>query len=334
MLNSEPNQLRKMFDDPRTVNAVSGAMAGSIAAAFVCPFDVVKTRLQVQRVKQGQLPKFHGLSSSMSVIFREEGVRGLYRGLTPTMVALLPNWAVYFTVYDGLRSVLGPKDGSAPSTAVNVASAAGAGSATVFTTNPLWVVKTRMQTQALTTQPAVYTGMLQALTKIAREEGFAGLYSGVLPSVVGIAHVVIQFPLYEAIKVYLADKSGVPVNEVGAGSLAVASALSKMLASTATYPHEVIRARLQNQSRANGMKIRYTGVMDCIRKVWQEGGMHALYRGCGTNLIRTVPTAVITFTSFELISRTLKSYAASATDSLMPKGFSDSVGRGDESKSL
>jgi hypothetical protein len=77
-------------------NAVAGAAAGAIAATFVCPLDVVKTRLQVHRMPVHTTVGSKGgvILGSLGHIFKEEGIKGLYRGLSPTMVALLPNWAV------------------------------------------------------------------------------------------------------------------------------------------------------------------------------------------------------------------------------------------------
>jgi len=283
---------------------------------------VLKTRLQVQRIGSGERV---GIAGGLAGIVRAEGPAGLYRGLGPTLVALLPNWAVYFTVYGRLKETLAARavarceaEGLPPppmhgaSAYVHMAAAAGAGVATLTVTNPLWVVKTRMQTQNLSltlggaggaraAARLPYLGTRDALGRIAREEGLRGLYSGLAPSMAGVCHVAIQFPLYEAAKQYAAARRGADPDALDAPELVAASAASKMVASTATYPHEVIRSYM-HVTGSGPLK----GLAPTCRTIWREDGVRGFYRGCLTNLLRTTPAAALTFTSFELIARFLR----------------------------
>ncbi|KAG9459557.1 hypothetical protein H6P81_004065 [Aristolochia fimbriata] len=287
-------------------NAGAGAAAGVIAATFVCPLDVIKTRFQVHGLPKLGSGSIKGslIVGSLQEIVKKEGIRGMYRGLSPTVLALLPNWAVYFTIYEQLKSLLSSNDGTHQlSVGANMIAAAGAGAATTTATNPLWVVKTRFQTQGMRGGVIPYRSTLSALRRIAHEEGIRGLYSGLVPALAGISHVAIQFPTYEKIKRYLAAQNNTTPDTLSASDVALASSLSKVAASTMTYPHEVVRSRLQEQGLHS--EKRYTGVMDCVKKVFQKEGVTGFYRGCATNLLRTTPAAVITFTSFEMIHRFL-----------------------------
>ncbi|KAG5240418.1 nicotinamide adenine dinucleotide transporter [Salix suchowensis] len=286
-------------------HAGAGASAGAIAATFMCPLDVIKTRLQVHGLPPGSGQGGSIIISSLQHIVKTEGFKGLYRGLSPTILALLPNWAVYFATYEQLKGILSNVSGDSQlSVSANMVAAAGAGAATAIATNPLWVVKTRLQTQGMRPGLVPYKSVLSALRRITQEEGLRGLYRSWGSAFFGRdKHVAIQFPAYEKIKYYMAERGNTTVDNLSHTDVAIASSVAKIFASVLTYPHEVVRSRLQEQGCLRDSEVHYAGVVDCIKKVSQKEGFRGFYRGCATNLMRTTPSAVITFTSYEMIHK-------------------------------
>ena len=156
------------------------------------------------------------------------------------MVALVPNWMIYFTMYNGSKKFYSGVLNTEETAIVHVLSAMTAGATTNVITNPLWVLKTRFQTQTLPGREPIYTGILQAFKKIVRDEGVSTLYRGLGPSLIvtyslyintnynkGLIHVGVQFPLYEGLKREFSALSHKSVDEITVVPLIFASAISK-----------------------------------------------------------------------------------------------------------
>jgi solute carrier family 25 folate transporter 32 len=86
-----------------TFRGLAGAAGGFTSGFITCPLDVIKTKLQAQGGFRASNKTTHvvyrGLIGTGRVIWREEGLRGMYRGLGPIILGYLPTWAVWFTVY-------------------------------------------------------------------------------------------------------------------------------------------------------------------------------------------------------------------------------------------
>ncbi|XP_010455552.1 PREDICTED: probable S-adenosylmethionine carrier 2, chloroplastic [Camelina sativa] len=83
---------------------VCGGLAGSAAAFFTTPFDVVKTRLQTQI--PGSRNQHPSVYQTLQSIRKQEGLRGLYRGLIPRLVMYMSQGAIFFASYEFYKSVL------------------------------------------------------------------------------------------------------------------------------------------------------------------------------------------------------------------------------------
>ncbi|KOS16616.1 Mitochondrial thiamine pyrophosphate carrier 1 [Escovopsis weberi] len=158
---------------------VAGALAGVTATALTYPLDLLRTRFAAQ----GRRRVYPSLRAAVASIRRDEGPRGFFRGIGPTLAQIVPFMGLFFALYEGLRSRVGHLHmpwGGGDATAGIVAGALS--KTAVF---PLDLVRKRIQVQGPTrssyvysTDMPVYTTARHALMSICRTEGVRGLYKG------------------------------------------------------------------------------------------------------------------------------------------------------------
>lgn len=203
---------------------LAGLSGGAASTALLYPLDLIKVRLQVNEDPGSKISSAPGsprtkphLSSlqAFRVIVRHEGFLGLYQGLVPAVIGSAVSWGGYFFVYEGLkreyRQVLSSSSSQqaasprALNSWENFTLACLAGASMVAVTNPVWLIKTRMQLQMKRAakehnMTAPYNGMLDACRTIVREEGFWALYKGTGPALLLVSHGGVQFVVYEFLK--------------------------------------------------------------------------------------------------------------------------------------
>lgn len=254
-------------------------MCGAIVTS---PFDVVKTRLQSSLFREkhtavgviGQggtavmgAPRASGLLYNFvetghilryelrnrrllivnlivfSDIYRDESPRALFKGLGPTLVGVIPARSInFFTYGNGKRIIADTFNNGQENSYVHLSAAAIAGIITGTATNPIWVVKTRMQLSSAKRNEQV-RGSWNTITQILRNEGIKGFYKGLSASYLGVTEGTIQWVLYERLKRLTAGTQGQGGVQEWVGMLGSAGT-AKCVASLITYPHEVRQLHL------------------------------------------------------------------------------------------
>uniref|UniRef100_A0A8C6WWH9 Solute carrier family 25 member 12 n=1 Tax=Neogobius melanostomus TaxID=47308 RepID=A0A8C6WWH9_9GOBI len=273
-----------------------GSIAGATGATAVYPIDLVKTRMQNQRSTGsfvGELMYKNSFDCAKKVL-RYEGFVGFYRGLLPQLIGVAPEKAIKLTMNDFVRDKFTTEDGAIPLPAEILAGGC-AGASQVIFTNPLEIVKIRLQVAGeITTGPRV------SALSVVRELGFLGLYKGAKACFLrDIPFSAIYFPVYAHTKQKLADEDG----SIGPLQLLTAGAIAGVPAASLVTPADVIKTRLQVAARAG--QTTYNGVIDCFRKLLREEGFTALWKGAGARVFRSSPQFAVTLVTYELLQRWL-----------------------------
>lgn len=296
----------------RYEHLVAGVAGGVSSTLILHPLDLLKIRFAANDGHTATKIQYTGLTQAFTQIFRHEGIRGLYRGVTPNVWGAGSAWGLYFLFYNTIKTWF-----QAGNSKVNIGpglhmvAAAEAGILTLVLTNPIWVIKTRLCLQyesgpsssKVLSESHRYNGMMDAFAKTYRYEGMRGLYKGFVPGMFGVSHGALQFMAYEELKTQYNKYYNKPHDAklTTVEYLAFAS-LSKLFAAVTTYPYQVLRARMQDQHT------QYVNLRHCVRDTWSKDskGPLGFYKGLGPNLLRVVPATGITFVVYEKVSALLK----------------------------
>jgi solute carrier family 25, member 33/36 len=337
-----PTQDAAAFKERRPwAHFVAGGLGGMTAATLTSPLDVLKTRLQstfyqdqlaAARLAKGlpspsQLPFYRAgwmhISETLQIlgqIPQREGWRALFKGLGPNLVGVVPARAINFWAYgNGKRVISGTLFNGQDSAGVHLLAAASAGIITGTATNPIWLVKTRLQ---LDKQAAgkdgrgrQYKNAWDCVAQTVRTEGVRGLYRGLSASYLGVTESTIQWVMYEQAKSSLKTRLSHRLSSgreptsldlvLESSGQFLAAAGAKFFAALVTYPHEVVRTRLRQAPVDNTGRVKYKGLVNCFVTIWKEEGMGALYGGLVPHMLRVVPSAAIMFGVYEGVLRGL-----------------------------
>ncbi|XP_055518385.1 electrogenic aspartate/glutamate antiporter SLC25A13, mitochondrial isoform X2 [Leucoraja erinacea] len=269
-----------------------GSVAGAMGATSVYPIDLVKTRMQNQRSTGAFVEEilYRNSLDCFRKVLRYEGIIGLYRGLLPQVMGVAPEKAIKLSMNDFVRDLFIRGDDSIP-IAAEILAGGCAGASQVIFTNPLEIVKIRLQVAG-----EITVGSRVNAWNVIKHLGFTGLYKGAKACFLrDISFSAIYFPCYSNLKLAFADEFG----QVNSKNVLLAGSLAAMPAASLVTPFDVIKTRLQVSAREG--QVTYTGMMDCFRKILQQEGQNAFWKGTAARVFRSSPQFGVTLLTYELL---------------------------------
>lgn len=264
----------------------AGAIAGAAAKTVTAPLDRIKLLMQTHGLRAGQerVKTGIGFIEAFTLIGKEEGIKGYWKGNLPQVIRIIPYSAVQLFAYETYKKLFQGKDGEL-SVLGRLAAGACAGMTSTFVTYPLDVLRLR-----LAVEPG-YKTMTQVASNMIREEGFASFYNGLGPSLIGIApYIAVNFCVFDLVKKALPEK----YQKRTEASL-VTALVSATVATTLCYPLDTIRRQMQMKGTP------YVTVLDAFPGIVARDGVVGLYRGFVANALKSLPNSSIRLTTFDAV---------------------------------
>lgn len=256
-----------------------GGLAGAVGATVVYPLDTIKTRLQAQSHKDG---KYKDVLDCFRRLLSEEGLGSLYSGLVPQLLGIAPEKALKLTVNEIMLEILEQLLPGARLWTLEFIAGGGGGFSQVLITNPMEIVKLRLQIQSNKLVSR------KGLWEVVQELGLQGLYSG---SGITLARDVPSSGIFFAC--YALITQLYPEHRFWAGFIAA------IPATILVTPLDVIKTRLQMETPPG--EEPYKNAWHCFRVLLQQEGVRGLFRGGLLRVLRTSPQFGITLMVYSFL---------------------------------
>ncbi|CAM6092353.1 unnamed protein product [Calypogeia fissa] len=258
-----------------------GGVAGAMGATLVYPLDTIKTRMQAQSDEEGEEANYKDELDCLRQVVTKEGIGSLYSGLVPQLIGIAPEKAMKLTVNEILMEMLECQMPGVGPWALELIAGGGGGFSQVVFTNPMEIVKVRLQTQAKDAKQ-------KNSWDVIKELGVRGLYNGSAMTLArDIPSSAIFFAMYTLIRQVYPDQSF------------VAGFVAAIPATVLVTPFDVVKTRLQME-RAAG-EVPYENGYACFVTILQKEGAGALFKGSFARVLKTSPQFGITLMLYNLL---------------------------------
>ncbi|BES89141.1 unnamed protein product [Nesidiocoris tenuis] len=273
---------------------LSGGFGGICTVVAGHPLDTIKVRLQTMPVPgPGQTPLYSGTFDCAKKTIKQEGVRGLYKGMGAPLVGVAPIFAISFFGFGVGKRLLGSEEEELGLPKLFLAGAFSG----IFTTAvmaPGERIKCLLQIQHGMAQPK-YSGPNDVVRQLYKEGGIRSIYKGTVATLLrDVPASGMYFMTYEWIQKYLKPLGGEDNTQLNLLKTIFAGGMAGIFNWAVGMPADVIKSRLQ--TAPEGM---YSGVGQVFKSLLKEGGPAALYKGVIPVMLRAFPANAACFLGFE-----------------------------------
>ncbi|XP_067937520.1 mitochondrial substrate carrier family protein ucpB-like [Watersipora subatra] len=263
------------------------------------PMDLMKTRLQLDNELSGKMNIFKeryykGPIRGAVQVARDEGILGLYKGLSASMLRELSYSSIRSGTYEPIKIIMGGTDRHDTPMHVKMRAGALAGLFGSAFTTPTDIAKVRLQADGARGSPRLYKGPFDCFQQVYRQHGWKGLYTGATPNVIrAICLTSMQFPVYDHTKHLLLNH-----NLLSEGLLLhfLSSLTAGLASAVVSNPVDIVKTRIMNQ-RASEAK--YVSPVDVFIKTLKSEGPLALFKGTTASWFRLGPAMTVFFIVYE-----------------------------------